>query len=81
MSILPDYRNMPLKKYLTIEEITEKMSKIEPEPDYLMTPEEMLEMANQMEQGTYKGTINLMMSWEDTIKALRDEAYEILENQ
>lgn len=80
MRIVPDYKNMKLKDYPTIEEIMDEMSKKEPRPDYVMTPEEMLEMADQMEARTYKGHINLAMSWNETIDALRKEAYEILEN-
>lgn len=79
-SVLPEYKNMPLEKYPTMEEITEEISKEKERPDYVMTPEEKLEMAEQMERRTYRGHINLMMSWDDTVKALRKDAYPELGN-
>lgn len=71
---------MPLADAPTMEEITERMSKIEHKPDRVMTPEEMLDMADKIENNNFHGHIDYLMSREETIKALRKRAYEILDN-
>lgn len=45
MRTILDYKNMPLKDYPTIEEIRERKKNKKPYQDYVMTPEEKLEMA------------------------------------
>ena len=81
MSFLPDYSKIQLQKGLTMDERRKMATTLLEEQDHEMTPEELLERANQLESGTYRGKINLATSWDETIKQLRKLAYEELNNK
>ena len=76
MRLLPDPNSIQMIQFPTIEEIEKEVEKMPPTPIHKTTPEEMLALADAMEFGTYRGTINLRTSWEQTIKSLREAAYE-----
>lgn len=80
MSFLPNYKDMKRDfNDLIIEKILEKQTNSY--EDKNMSPQEMLELANQLKFGTYYGTINLTMSLEETINELRKNAYAKLTNR